>query len=97
MYVQQGTATSANITSTAVLGTFNKNDTLAVQFVGGWDECSRGTYPPSWSIQNLQLVFGKAGKASTFVAAATASQWRGSPDQILTTGRGFFPVVAFRD
>ena len=35
-----GYATNGLITSSAVLGTFNQNDTIAVQFVGAWDECS---------------------------------------------------------
>ena len=44
-----------------------------MQFVGAWDECSTGT-KPNWVIKNLQLVFGKAAKASTFEAEATASR-----------------------
>jgi hypothetical protein len=68
-----GYAAGSFITSSAVLGTFKKNDTLAVQFVGAWDECS-GSSLPSWSIKNLQLVFGKAAKASTFTATASATQ-----------------------
>ncbi|HVY68538.1 MAG TPA: hypothetical protein VHH73_01330, partial [Verrucomicrobiae bacterium] len=72
-----GFATNNLITSSAVLGTFKKGDTLQVQFVGAWDDCS-GQLHPSWTIKNLQLAFGKAAKASTFDVAATASR-QGTP------------------
>lgn len=66
------------ITSSVVLGTFSQNDTIAVQFVGAWDECSGGTYTPSWQIQSLQLTYGKAAKAATFTAEVSTSQ-QGTP------------------
>ncbi len=72
-----GFASGAFITSTAVLGSFKASDTIAVQFVGGWDECS-GASQPSWAIRRLQLAFGRAPTASTFAAVATASL-RGEP------------------
>ncbi len=65
------------ITSSALLGTFTKNDTIAVQFAGIWDECSAGT-DPNWVIKSLQLVIGKAAKASTFAAEVSASK-QGTP------------------
>jgi hypothetical protein len=84
------------ITSSAVLGTFNKNDTLVVQFVGGWDDCS-GASQPSWVIKNLQLTFGRAAKASTFEAEASASQ-RGESMQVYyqwqrNDGAGFVDIA----
>jgi len=65
------------ITSSVILGDFNQNDTVAVQFVGAWDECW-GPGQPSWVVQGLQLIYGKAAKVSTFTAAATASR-QGTP------------------
>ncbi|MBI4327611.1 MAG: Ig-like domain-containing protein [Chloroflexi bacterium] len=67
-----GFATTNFITSSALLGTFNQNDTIVVQFVGAWDECW-GPTQPSWVMKNVQLVFGKAAKASTFDVVATAT------------------------
>ena len=68
-----GYATTNFITSSALLGTFNKNDTIVVQFVGAWDECSVASRP-SWVIKNLQLVFGKAPQSATFDTTVTASR-----------------------
>jgi hypothetical protein len=91
-----GYGTGAFITSSAILGTFNKNDTIAVQFVGAWDECSSGTRP-NWVIKSLQLVFGKAAKASTFEAQAVASL-HGDPLTISyqwqrNDGAGFVDII----
>ena len=91
-----GYASGAFITSSAVLGTFNKNDTIVVQFVGAWDDCS-GASQPSWAIKSLQLVFGKGARASTFVAEVTASQ-RGQPMTInyqwqRNDGAGFVDIA----
>jgi hypothetical protein len=72
-----GYATNGLITSSVILGTFNQNDTIAVQFVGAWDECF-GYFQPSWVIKQMQLAFGKAAKASTFESQATASK-QGQP------------------
>jgi hypothetical protein len=72
-----GYATNGFITSSVVLGAFNQNDTIAVQFVGAWDEFW-GPAQPSWVIKSLQLAYGKAAKASTFESLATASK-QGQP------------------
>ena len=66
-------ASSNLITTSAVLGTFNKDDTLVVQFLGAWDECS-GALHPSWAVKNIQLAFGKAAQASTFAAVVSATR-----------------------
>ncbi|HRY50245.1 MAG TPA: immunoglobulin domain-containing protein [Candidatus Paceibacterota bacterium] len=91
-----GYADTNFITSSAVLGTFNQNDRIVVQFVGGWDDCS-GASQPSWVIKNLQLTFGKAAKASTFEATATATQ-QGAPTQVYyqwqrNDGSGFVDIA----
>jgi hypothetical protein len=67
-----GYANGTLITSSAVLGTFKQNDTIAVQFLGAWDECSVEARP-AWVIKQMQLSMGKAAKASTFESLATAS------------------------
>jgi hypothetical protein len=56
-----------------VLGSFSADDTLVIQFAGGWDDCSTGTNP-NWVIQDLQLVFGSAAQAVEFTVAAEASR-----------------------
>ena len=68
-----GYAAGDFITSSVILGAFTKNDTIAVQFLGGWDDCSSGSHP-SWTISNMSLDYGTAPRASTFTAAATASK-----------------------
>jgi hypothetical protein len=50
-----GYAENQFITSKALLGTFSKNDTLVVQFVGAWDECSNNGSFPGWQIDSLKL------------------------------------------
>jgi hypothetical protein len=67
-----GYASATFITSSAVLGAFNQNDTIRVQFVGAWDECSGGSQP-SWVVKSLELLFGQAAQASTFAAEAVAT------------------------
>ena len=61
------------ITSSAILGTFNQNDKIVVQFVGAWDECGVAARP-GWVVKQVQLAFGKAAKASTFESLAAASK-----------------------
>jgi len=66
-----GYAEGQMITSTVILGSFNANDTVAVQFVGGWDDCW-GPEGPGWFIQDLELLLGSA-RAVVFAAEAAAS------------------------
>ena len=49
-----GYAAGQFITSKALLGTFSKDDTLVVQFVGAWDDCSTASVP-GWVINDLKL------------------------------------------
>jgi hypothetical protein len=44
----------AYITSVATLGTFNANDTLSIQFLGAWDDCSQGSVP-NWEIDRVEF------------------------------------------
>jgi hypothetical protein len=44
----------AFITSIATLGTLATGDTVEVQFLGAWDEFSKGT-EPNWQIDSVQL------------------------------------------
>lgn len=91
-----GYSTNGYITSSAVLGTFSQNDTIALQFIGAWDECTTASIP-GWAIKNLQLVFGKAAKASTFNVTATASK-QGTPVAVAyqwqrNDGAGFVDIL----
>ncbi|MCC6232774.1 MAG: immunoglobulin domain-containing protein [Verrucomicrobiales bacterium] len=72
-----GYAAGTFITSTVILGAFQQGDTLAVEFVGAWDECTTASVP-GWVIQNVKLEYGKAPRASTFEAEATALR-QGTP------------------
>ncbi|MEK7676551.1 MAG: LamG-like jellyroll fold domain-containing protein, partial [Verrucomicrobiota bacterium] len=91
-----GYAATNYITSTAILGNFKKNDTISIKFLAAWDECSIGSGLPSWTIKNVTVSFGKAAKASTFDAAATATL-RGDPLQVAyqwqrNDGAGFVDI-----
>ncbi len=98
------------ITTTAILGTFNAGDKIRVQFLGGWDDCSKGSYP-SWVIKDLRLSYSTPPQAVQFTAVAAVSrqgtsvpftyQWQrndgaGFVDLAGATGSSyrFFPTVA---
>lgn len=68
-----GYAAGEFITSSVILGAFNKNDTIVVRFLGAWDDCSNGPRP-SWVVKHVSLAYGTAPRASTFSAAAAATK-----------------------
>jgi hypothetical protein len=72
-----GYSAGTMITSSVILGRFNQGDTISVQFVGAWDECTSGSHP-SWVIGNMSLAYGTAPRATTFTAQATATK-QGQP------------------
>lgn len=72
-----GYATGSFVTSTVILGAFKKNDSIVVQFFGGWDSCTTASVP-GWVVKNVQLAYGKAPRASTFEAVASATR-QGKP------------------
>jgi hypothetical protein len=72
-----GYAAGTFITSSVILGAFKKNDTIAVQFLGAWDDCARASYP-SWVIKDMKMAYGVAPRASTFTAQGAASK-QGTP------------------
>lgn len=61
------------ITTTALLGTFNANDKISIQFLGGWDDCSTGK-TPSWVIKNFQLSYSSAPQQVTFTSVASVTR-----------------------
>lgn len=72
-----GYANGTFITSSVILGTFKKNDTIVVRFVGAWDDCTTAS-TPGWAIKGVQLAYGHAARASTFEAKAIALR-QGTP------------------
>jgi hypothetical protein len=72
-----GYAAGTFITSSVILGSFQKNDTLSVQFLGAWDEGTVST-APNWVIKSLSLAYGKAPQAATFTSVASATR-QGQP------------------
>ena len=68
-----GYAAGEFITSTAILGTFTKGDKVAVQFLGGWDDCSRGS-TPSWQIKEVKLAYSSPPSAITFEGTAKVTR-----------------------
>jgi len=104
-----GYAAGEFITSTAILGTFTKGDKIVVQFLGGWDDCSKGS-TPSWQIKEVKLAVSSPPTAVTFdgtakvtrqgVATSFSYQWQrndgsGFVDIANATGTSyrFFPTT----
>lgn len=105
-----GYTSGAFITTTAILGTFAQNDKIVVQFLGGWDDCSKGL-SPSWVIKDLKLSYSSAPMSVAFESQAAVTrqgtpvaftyQWQrndgaGFTDIAGATTRtySFFPTVA---
>lgn len=65
------------LTSTATLGLFNAGDTVSIQFLAAWDECSEGT-EPNWEIDSVQFAPSvedrRADGPVTFSVEAAASR-----------------------
>lgn len=68
-----GYAAGTFITSSVILGSFKQGDTIRVQFLGAWDDCT-GASTPSWVIQSVKLAYGTAPRATTFEAEAKATR-----------------------
>jgi hypothetical protein len=50
-----GYNTATYLASVARLGTFNAGDTISVQFLAAWDDCSQGQVP-NWEIDSVEYV-----------------------------------------
>jgi len=47
--------TTTNFTTSIVnLGSFNVDDTVSIQFIGGWDDCAQGMVP-NWEITSVEF------------------------------------------
>ena len=72
-----GFVTSAYVSSTAALGTFNAGDVVSVQFIAGWDEGTIAAPSPAWEIASLDFSPSvencSADGAVTLTAAASAT------------------------
>jgi hypothetical protein len=68
-----GYAAGEFITSAAILGTFTKGDKIVVQFLGGWDDCSKAS-TPSWQIKEVKLAVSSPPTAVTFEGAAKVTR-----------------------
>jgi len=61
------------MTSAATLGTFNAGDTLSIQFLAAWDDCSEGK-EPNWEITGIQFDPPLENRNVTFTVGANASR-----------------------
>jgi hypothetical protein len=61
------------ITSSAILGTFQAGDTVAVQFLGGWDDATFND-PPNWEIRSMSLAYSTPPSEVVFESLATATR-----------------------
>ena len=68
-----GYAAGEFITSAAILGTFTQGDKIVVQFLGGWDDCSKAS-TPSWQIKEVKLAVSSPPTAVTFEGAAKVTR-----------------------
>ncbi|MGA2866866.1 MAG: LamG-like jellyroll fold domain-containing protein [Verrucomicrobiota bacterium] len=93
-----GYGTRTLLTSVAVLGSFSPGDTIQLEFVASWDECSEGT-EPNWEIDSVVVTGGGAvlgAKPSLTVGAE--STYQGQPNRFMSyfwqqdTGAGFTDI-----
>jgi hypothetical protein len=52
---------------------FTKGDKIVVQFLGGWDDCSKAS-TPSWQIKEVKLAVSSPPTAVTFEGAAKVTR-----------------------
>jgi len=88
-------ATRTLVTSVATLGAFNPGDTIQMEFVASWDECSEGT-EPNWEIASAQVAGGDTVLATdVLLTIAATSTYRNLPNPYMAyfwqkdTGTGF--------
>ncbi len=79
-----GYADGTYITSVAELGTLADGDTLALQFLGAWDEYTRGS-SPNWQIDSLE-VYTVAGLVWDNLGPGNwdSAHWTGGPPSVPT-------------
>jgi hypothetical protein len=87
-------ASGAYLTSVAALGYFNKGDTIVLQFVASWDDCTGGL-EPNWEIDRVQVSVGAAVPAVVLLSVGAESTYQNQPNPFMSyfwqrnTGSGF--------
>jgi len=86
------------LTSVASLGYFNAGDTLTLQFVTSWDDCTEGQ-EPNWEIDSVQVTIGAAVPAEAELVVGAESTYRYLPNSYIAyiwqrdTGAGFVDML----
>ncbi len=89
-------ASGANISSRASIGFVSAGDVIRVQMLAAWDECSAGTYDPSWVVDAVAVTEGAQDPTLRLVATGATE---GTPNQATfiqwerDDGSGWLPVV----
>ncbi len=89
-------AAGANITSRASIGFVSAGDVIRVQMLAAWDECSAGTYDPSWVVDAVAITEGAQDPTLRLVATGSID---GNPNQTpfvqweRDNGSGWLPLA----
>jgi len=93
----RGHQSGYHITSVAQLGRFNPGDTISVQFMVAWDECTSGDYP-DWEIADVwithtvaEISVGAAGYLPVEGQVPVAYTWQRD------TGSGYVDVGSIEE
>ena len=91
-------STGYYLTSIASLGFFKAGDTISIQFLTSWDDCSEGN-EPNWEIDSIQLNVGAAVPATASLVVGAQSTYKSQPNPFLSyfwqanTGSGFTDIA----
>jgi hypothetical protein len=85
------------ITSVAYLGTYKGGDSIRIQFLANWDECSEGS-EPNWEIDSVQVTLGGAPPLAASFSIGAESAYQNQPNRYMSyfwqvnPGSGFVDV-----
>jgi hypothetical protein len=67
------------LTSVCSLGYFNAGDTIRVQFLASWDDCTEGQ-EPNWEIDSVKMTLGAAVPAVATLTVGAESTYKYEPN-----------------
>ena len=91
-------STRQMLTSACSLGYFNAGDTIVVQFLASWDDCTEAQ-EPNWEIDSVQLKVGAAVPALATLSVAAESTYKYEPNPFIAyiwqqnKGAGFVDML----
>jgi hypothetical protein len=92
-----GYSSGTFITSVAYLGSYKAGDTLKIQFLVNWDDCSQGA-APNWEIDSVEITLGGTPPLVASFSVGAESVYQNQPNPYMSyfwqrnTGSGFVDV-----